>query len=518
MKILLPTFSLAVLTTAATAGEPLAALYVTDASTDTVWHVQDLNFDGDYNDAGEVVPFYDDSVGPFTLSNNNTIAQGPDGTIYLGDTSSDLVYTMRDTNLDGDAHDAGETVIFFDGNPPNNLANIDMSSVSDLVWNGGRLWGSNANNGGGGFDGVFWMQDMNDDGDANDLGEAGIYYDNIQASVGDTVPNALSFGNDGAIYYVEGGSTGVFAKGVYRLEDLDLSGTIDQPGEAAAFFLPTGVNNQFFWDVQLAADGAFYMADSGNELIWRFEDTNANDVIDSGESSVWWQGTSSLIWQLKCGRGNSIFACESQLPDRLLRFNDDDMSGSIDVGEVVEVYDDTVSATVIANPRGMIVDLTDGFGTSFCDASDGALATCACAQGDADTGCDSPIPAMQGGGTTGGIKLTVLSQSSNAGNGATVTGEGYPSGSTPTAIVIRDSTQEALPIIFGDGLRCVGTTSLTRLAATVATAGVSNHTFGHGTMAGTGTFYYQIWFRSTPTSFCDPVAAFNLSNGQTLNW
>jgi hypothetical protein len=44
------------------------------------------------------------------------------------------------------------------------------------------------------------------------------------------------------------------------------------------------------------------------------------------------------------------------------------------------------------------------------------------------------------------------------------------------------------------------------------------NTFGHGAMAGTGTFFYQLWFRSTPTSYCDPTAAFNLSNGTFLDW
>ena len=41
---------------------------------------------------------------------------------------------------------------------------------------------------------------------------------------------------------------------------------------------------------------------------------------------------------------------------------------------------------MIGNPRGMAVDLTGGYGTSFCDASDNALATCPCAPGDPDTG------------------------------------------------------------------------------------------------------------------------------------
>jgi len=159
------------------------------------------------------------------------------------------------------------------------------------------------------------------------------------------------------------------------------------------------------------------------------------------------------------------------------------------------------------------------FTASFCDDSDGSLSSCPCTNpGAPDTGCDTPIPPMQGGGTTGGVQLTMNTQQTSPLNRVTATGSGYPSGSTPTAIVIRDSSLELAPIVFGDGIRCVGVVSLTRLAATVAGAGTSTHTFGHGAMAGVGTFYYQLWFRSTPISFCDPAAAFNLSNGATLDW
>jgi hypothetical protein len=74
------------------------------------------------------------------------------------------------------------------------------------------------------------------------------------------------------------------------------------------------------------------------------------------------------------------------------------------------------------------------------------------------------------------------------------------------------------PVVFGDGLRCISTDGLTRLGATLASGGVAEHVFGHGAAAGPGVFYYQVWFRSTPATFCDASAAFNLSNGRTLDW
>jgi hypothetical protein len=115
------------------------------------------------------------------------------------------------------------------------------------------------------------------------------------------------------------------------------------------------------------------------------------------------------------------------------------------------------------------------------------------------------------------VRLDVLAQTLNP-NRATLAGSGYSVMGSPTAIAIRSTTLDsATPVVFGDGLRCIAA-NIVRLAATTATSGASQHTFGHGAMAGPGLFYYQLWFRSTPGSFCVPGAAFNLSSGRVLGW
>jgi FG-GAP repeat len=158
-----------------------------------------------------------------------------------------------------------------------------------------------------------------------------------------------------------------------------------------------------------------------------------------------------------------------------------------------------------------VFDLSGTF-PSFCDASDGALASCPCGNaGDPDSGCDLP----QG---TGGVRLDVLAQRFLPLNRATLGGTGFPPGGVPTVVAVRAAALDtASPVVFGDGLRCVGV-PLLRLGATFATAGSSVTPIGHAAMAGAGTFYYQLWFRSVPIMFCDPSAAFNLSNGRSLSW
>ena len=148
---------------------------------------------------------------------------------------------------------------------------------------------------------------------------------------------------------------------------------------------------------------------------------------------------------------------------------------------------------------------------SFCDGFDGALASCPCAPGAPDAGCDLP----QG---TGGVRLDVVAQETSP-NGITMQGVGFNTGGAPPAVVIRSSSLDpASPVVFGDGLRCVNVSPLVRLGGALASGGVSTHAFGHGAMAGPGTFYYQLWFRSQPSTYCDPLALFNLSSGRTVTW
>jgi hypothetical protein len=147
---------------------------------------------------------------------------------------------------------------------------------------------------------------------------------------------------------------------------------------------------------------------------------------------------------------------------------------------------------------------------TFCDTTDGALVACPCLNpGGPASGCDN----AQG---TGGVALALVAQTS-APNGVTLAGTGFPAATSPAALVLRSNALDASsPVVFGDGLRCIATSPLVRLGATSAAGGTSLHAFGHG--VGPGDFYYQVWYRNTPSTFCDPFAAFNLSSGVRLGW
>jgi hypothetical protein len=148
---------------------------------------------------------------------------------------------------------------------------------------------------------------------------------------------------------------------------------------------------------------------------------------------------------------------------------------------------------------------------SFCDASDGALASCPCGNaGTPDSGCDIPHG-------TGGVDLQLVAQETSPLNRATLSSSGYPVMSNPTSVLLRAPTLDpSSPVVFGDGLRCVGI-PVVRLDVSFANNGAASHTFGHGAMAGPGAHYYQLWLRSNPVMFCTPES-FNLSQGRKLTW
>jgi hypothetical protein len=142
----------------------------------------------------------------------------------------------------------------------------------------------------------------------------------------------------------------------------------------------------------------------------------------------------------------------------------------------------------------------------------GSAAACPCGNGGSGNGgCDQP----QG---TGGVVLGIEHFAPNGAGGGTaaIVGSGYPPAASPAVTLLRGPNAQVPPVVFGDGLRCIAAGGLVRIGAVLGGGGSSLHTISHG--AGSGTFRYQLWTRSTPSTFCDPNAAFNLSNGLEIVW
>lgn len=350
---------LAALAAAAPAlAQELVPCFVSDTSGDTIWSCVDLNADGDYNDAGELRPFYDDSLGTLALTNNVGMLRTADGQIYVADTGEDSIVRLLDVNGDGDAHDLGEARIWFNGRsgaPGGIVLNAPRGMWRDAD---GTLFVANAGSSGGGVDAIVRLRDLNLDGDADDPGESSIYYAPPQGgAVGDSIPTAVARGADGALYYVESGTTGFNSRGVWRLADLDQSGAIDAPGEARSYFqVPTSSGAPFFWDLAVDDLGRFYISDTGNDFIWRFLDRNVDGMVDPAtEADILWTSPGmSLIWEVAPAADGSLYAVEDQSPDRLIRLVDRDGNGTFGgPGEFTEVYSEGLAAINIGSPKAI---------------------------------------------------------------------------------------------------------------------------------------------------------------------
>jgi hypothetical protein len=360
-------------------------VYVCDSDGDKVWFCSDLDGNGDYNGATEAVVFYDDLIGPVTLSVNAGLWRAADGALYVTDSTEDVVLRLFDSDGNGDAHGVNEATIWFDGRVGGNASGVVMTSARGM-WrdSDGVLWVASSNVVSGGNDAILRLEDVNGNGHANDGFEAREYYVVAPgAAAGVSIPTAIVRGADGALYYAENGTTASPAKGAYRLEDLDQSGTIDQPNEVTPYFIaPTLGGTAFHWEISRDVHGAMYLGDNGNEIIWKLVDANNNRVIDAGEEQQYWAaGVASNVWDIDVDSDGSLYLVEDQTPDRIVRLDDVDGNGVIDpLTEVFELYSDLVSGNDLGSVRALaLVKGSLQAGTNYCGPavinSTGASAT-----------------------------------------------------------------------------------------------------------------------------------------------
>jgi hypothetical protein len=273
-------------------------VYVCDTATDSVYAARDVNGDGDANDAGEVRPWFTAAnASGLTLPSPNGACQGADGAIYITNagTSSlpqDALYRTVDLNKDGDANDAGEGTIFVD----ETLIGVLSATPFECAMVGSKVHfidirGSNP-------DVILVANDADGNGSVS-AAELGTFF----TAGGALVPAATGFTcqSDGVSVYSHA-STASVVQTVWRLTDLDASGTIDQANEGAEIWsennLPAGftMNNSFSFAlgpgrIAISSNG---VGDVNDELILAI-DTDGNGVYnDAGGTVILKQGDAAV--------------------------------------------------------------------------------------------------------------------------------------------------------------------------------------------------------------------------------
>jgi hypothetical protein len=293
-----------------------------------IHRIQDLNGDGDAVDAGERLLW---GEGNADFREISAYRAG----VLAVDSAGDRALYYEDINNDGDALDVGESLLWANGfiDPLGIDVGFDNSVyLSDFA-----------------SQQVFRARDINNDGDALDVGENSIYAQNIQG--------AYSVLNDGAELRVVSSSSGQ----VHVLRDINSDGDALDVGEN----LPHTSDSVFLVrGIVARPGGGYYAASLPDNIIYRVLDRNGDgDALDYGEvvsyaDNVY--GSFSSPWGMTRGIGDQVLVA-NYTGGNVLSLRDKNHDGdALDFGEV------DVFANGINSPVG-IVALPEGAPTPFHD-------------------------------------------------------------------------------------------------------------------------------------------------------
>ena len=333
------------------AGGPQGLLYVCDSSSDRVVRLTDSNRSGlvEMDIPGEISVFYDDSSPGPDLSTPSHLAAGSHGALLLLDGGTvDAVLVLSDKNGDGDAVDEGEVSTFYDatGGGPK------LSTPNTLIAAGdGAFYVSDDGSSGRR---IIWIKDIYGDGDALDAGEARVVYDASALSVPVLEDvESIAVSPDGSIYAADNTLQAVFV-----LRDATGDGDFFDEGELAPFF--QGGGDLVLEDIEsmVFEKGALYACDKATGKIARLVDGNGDgDAGDPGEAAMFLdKGTSPAVGSITdviFASDGTILVLESS-KDTVFGLTDSNGDGDVlDAGEVLRWLAD--DGSTLATPSGLVL-------------------------------------------------------------------------------------------------------------------------------------------------------------------
>jgi hypothetical protein len=267
---------------------------INDRARNSVWLLDDRNANGRIDEPGEVRLFFDASnasgiIGP---SNPTCLAVRWDALAVMGDQGHGAVFLLQDLNGDGDAQDAGEARIGADQTNASGMslafptgAGFDSLGVLHIV-NAGNAFGPDA---------VYRFQDLDGDGTFQGPGEITVFIGEpvFGPGNGPWSPREIVFLPTAVVTagYLRDSSSGF--RGVYWFIDRDFNGRADDPGEFGVFFDGSNgsgvvVSSGFSIELDQVNPGSLYMlqvASGGVDQVYRLTDLNGNgDAQDPGEA------------------------------------------------------------------------------------------------------------------------------------------------------------------------------------------------------------------------------------------
>ena len=285
---------------------------VGDQRKDQILLLQDLDGDGTAAGPDETTVFFDaNNASGLAVPTGNvfTVHQASDKSVYAGDGNTDTVYRLNDLNNDGDAQDEGEAAVWFSADNAGGLSTVTPNGIHE--GSDGAIYIANAGVSSAPQDAIYRTVDLNGDGDANDEGEASVWLD-LQSVIGTSVPFDLSF--DGDVAYLSD-LAGTATDVIYRIEDADGDGTIQADevtnfiSDDMSFGAPVDIANA------TAVDGSLYtlswFPDADEDLaLYRLTDLDGSGQIDDASEAVEVWNASAMPEGLNAEIGFSVAADE----------------------------------------------------------------------------------------------------------------------------------------------------------------------------------------------------------------
>lgn len=345
-------------------------LFVVDQVEDAVFACSDLNGDGDANDAGEVVVFYDDSSPEPDLATPRFIAWGPDGALYVGDSNADFILRLEDGNNDGDANDAGEATIYYDTTSGGTL----LVSINNIVFDAdGFLYFSDNGTSGSTERHVTRIRDENGDGFCEAAaGEVTTIYE-LGTTNGVLIerPSGLAFAPDGTLLVSDYESDNI-----YRLIDLDGDLVANEAGEQEDYFLSGTVALNFSESVAFGPPEAgicplYVNGGPVLDTVFRMYDADQDGTIDNdAEVGAFWDTTQAdgvipgVAFRIATSPNGALWVADggqssANVPDQVVFLQDLNADGDAnDSGEARVFLDNTnLSGISLSTPSGLAFEL-----------------------------------------------------------------------------------------------------------------------------------------------------------------
>lgn len=336
-------------------------LLVADTSGGRVLRLTDLNLDGDVNDAGEIIVYFQGAAGPVAMQFPTGLTVDDRNVVFVGDSTADAIFRLEDLDGNGDCLGPGEATTWY--SPSLAVGGVPSPTIFGLVVaRDGTVYAANSNTTSttSGFDTILRFHDDNQDGDALDSGESVIYAQFTNTSVGASIPTNVGILPDGSVIYSENGAAtaaGALQKGVWRLhDDVVPNGVCTDPGEVTLWYVPPTSSSAFYYGLATDRDGTAYVTDTGLERVFRARDLDSNQSITlvAEESTFYTVGASSTMWA--CAVGDGVLAVvEDTTPDRIYLLRDLNLDGDAsDPGEKTDYWQDTSAAFDIGSPRAVV--------------------------------------------------------------------------------------------------------------------------------------------------------------------